>query len=41
MLEDGLVSPGDLELVRVTDVPAEAVDFVASHFAARLAEGSA
>ncbi len=41
MLEDGLVSPPDLELVRVTDVPAEAVDFVVSRFDARVAEGSA
>ncbi len=41
MLEEGLVSPADLELVRVTDVPAEAVDFVVSRFDARVAEGSA
>jgi uncharacterized protein (TIGR00730 family) len=41
MLEEGLVSPADLELVRVTDVPAEAVEFVVSHFDARVVEGSA
>jgi uncharacterized protein (TIGR00730 family) len=38
---EGLASKADLELVRVTDVPAEAVDFVVSRFDARLAEGSA
>jgi uncharacterized protein (TIGR00730 family) len=41
MLEAGLVSPGDLELVRVTDLPAEAVEFVVSQFDSRVAEGSA
>jgi len=41
VLEEGLVSPADLELVRVTDVPAEAVEFVVSHFDARVVEGSA
>ena len=41
MLEEGLVSPADLELVRVTDAPAEAVEFVVSHFDARVVEGSA
>ncbi len=41
VLEDGLVSPADLELLRVTDVPAEAVDFVVSRFDARVVEGSA
>ena len=41
MLEEGLVSSADLGLVRVTDAPAEAVEFVVSHFDARVAEGSA
>ncbi len=41
MLADGLISPSDLELVRVTDEPAEAVSFVVSHLEARIAEGSA
>ncbi len=38
---EGLASKADLERVRVTDVPAEAVDFGVSHFDARVAEGSA
>src|SRR6478672_2548098 len=41
MLEDGLVSPADLELVSVTDMPAEAVESIVSRFDARVAEGSA
>ena len=41
MLEDGLVSAADLDLVHVTDLPAEAVDCVVSRYDARLAEGSA
>jgi uncharacterized protein (TIGR00730 family) len=41
VLELGLISPADLELLRVTDNPAEVVDFVVSHYDARLAEGSA
>jgi uncharacterized protein (TIGR00730 family) len=41
MLADGLVSPGDLELVRVTDEPAEAVEWVAGMIGARGEEGSA
>jgi uncharacterized protein (TIGR00730 family) len=41
MLEDGLVSPADLDLVHVTDIPAEAVDCVVSRYDARVAEGSA
>ena len=41
MLEGGLVSASDLDLVRVTDLPAEAVDCVVSHYDARIAEGSA
>jgi hypothetical protein len=41
MLEDGLVSASDLDLVQVTDVPAEAVECVVSRYDARIAEGSA
>ena len=41
MLEEGLVSAADLDLVHVTDIPAEAVDCVVSRYDARLAEGSA
>ena len=41
MLEQGLVSPEDLDRVTVTDLPAEAVDCVVSRFDARVAEGSA
>ena len=41
MLEEGLVSAADLDLVHVTDLPAEAVDCVVSRFDARVAEGSA
>src|SRR3954468_24520327 len=41
MLEDGLVSAADLDLVRVTDMAAEAVDCVVSRYDARIAEGSA
>jgi hypothetical protein len=41
MLEQGLVSPDDLDRVTVTDLPAEAVDCVVSRFDARVAEGSA
>ena len=41
MLEDGLISAADLDLVHVTDLPAEAVDCVVSRYDARLAEGSA
>ena len=41
VLELGLISPADLELLRITDNPAEVVDFVVSHYNARLAEGSA
>ena len=41
MLEDGLVSAADLDLVYVTDLPAEAVDCVVSRYDARVAEGSA
>jgi len=41
MLEDGLISTTDLDLVHVTDVPAEAVDCIVSRYEARVAEGSA
>jgi uncharacterized protein (TIGR00730 family) len=41
MLEEGLVSTADLELVSVTDMPAEAVECIVSRFDARVAEGSA
>ena len=41
MLEDGLISAADLDLVHVTDLPAEAVDCVVSRYTARVAEGSA
>jgi hypothetical protein len=41
MLAEGLVSASDLELVRVTDLPADAVEFVVSRFDARVREGSA
>jgi uncharacterized protein (TIGR00730 family) len=41
VLEDGLVSPEDLDLVRLTDEPAEAVEFITGRFDARIAEGSA
>ena len=41
VLEDGLISPSDLDLLMCTDDPAEAVEFVVSRFDARVAEGSA
>ena len=41
VLADGMISPSDLELLRCTDDPAEAVRFVVSHFDERVAEGSA
>ncbi len=40
MLADGLVSSGDLELLRLTDVPEEAVDWVTKVMASRRVEGS-
>jgi uncharacterized protein (TIGR00730 family) len=40
-LGEGLVSAADVDLVRVTDVPAEAVDWVVSRYVARVEEGSA
>jgi len=41
VLEEGLVSPSDLDLLMCTDDPAQAVEFVVSRFDARVAEGSA
>ena len=41
VLEEGLISPSDLDLLYCTDEPADAVEFVASRFDARVAEGSA
>jgi uncharacterized protein (TIGR00730 family) len=41
MLEDGLIGPEDVELLHLTDVPAEAVQLVASNYDLRLAEGTA
>jgi len=41
MLEDGLVSAADLELLHLTDDPAEAVERVVATMASRAAEGSA
>ena len=41
MLEDGLISPEDVELLHLTDSPREAVELVVSHYDLRLAEGTA
>jgi uncharacterized protein (TIGR00730 family) len=41
MLEEGLISPADLELLYVTDSPGEAVELVVSSYDRRVAEGSA
>jgi uncharacterized protein (TIGR00730 family) len=41
MLEDALIAPGDLDLLHVTDLPAEAVDCVVSRYHARVVEGDA
>ena len=41
MLDDGLISPEDIELLLVTDDPQEAVELITSHYDLRLAEGSA
>jgi uncharacterized protein (TIGR00730 family) len=40
MLADGLVSSGDLDLLRLTDVPEDAVDWVTKVMASRRVEGS-
>ncbi len=41
MLDDGLISPEDIELLTVTDDPHEVVERIAAHYDLRLAEGSA
>jgi uncharacterized protein (TIGR00730 family) len=41
MLEDGLISPGDIELLMLTDDPEEVARLVISQFDLRVAEGSA
>jgi uncharacterized protein (TIGR00730 family) len=41
MLDDGLISPGDVDLLHTTDDPKEAVELVVSRYNGRLAEGSA
>ena len=40
MLEDGLISSEDVELLHLTDSPQEAAELVVSHYDLRLAEGS-
>ena len=40
MLEDGLISPADVELLSVTDDPHEVVELIVSRYNVRLAEGS-
>ena len=40
VLEEGLISMSDLDLLMCTDDPAKAVEFVVSRFDARVAEGS-
>jgi uncharacterized protein (TIGR00730 family) len=40
MLEDGLISPTDVELLHLTDLPREAVELVVSQYELRVAEGS-
>jgi hypothetical protein len=40
MLEDGLISPEDVELLYLTDEPREAVELVVSRYKVRVAEGS-
>ena len=41
MLDDGLISPEDVELLYLTDDPLEAVELVVSRYKVRVAEGSA
>jgi uncharacterized protein (TIGR00730 family) len=41
MLADGFVSPGDLDLLRLTDEPAEAVEWIVPMIDERRAEGTA
>jgi predicted Rossmann-fold nucleotide-binding protein len=40
MLDDGLISPEDVELLYLTDDPLEAVELVVSRYKVRVAEGS-
>jgi len=40
-LDDGLISPADLDLLHLTDDPDEAVEIVISHYDGRVGEGSA
>jgi hypothetical protein len=40
MLDDGLISPEDVELLYLTDEPREAVELVVSRYDVRIAEGS-
>jgi hypothetical protein len=41
MLDDGLISAGDLDLLMITGDPEKAAELVISHYEQRLAEGSA
>jgi hypothetical protein len=41
MLDDGLISPEDVELLYLTDEPREVVELVVSRYEVRVAEGSA
>jgi predicted Rossmann-fold nucleotide-binding protein len=41
MLDDGLISPADLDLLTVTDDPGVAVDAVVSAYELRRGEGTA
>jgi len=41
MLGSGYVSPGDLDLLSLTDEPEDAVELVVAHFDERVAEGTA
>jgi uncharacterized protein (TIGR00730 family) len=41
MLEHGLISPEDVELLHLTDSPQEAAELVVSHYDLRVAEGTA
>lgn len=41
MLDDGLISPGDVDLLYLTDDPKQAVERVVSYYDSRVAEGTA
>jgi uncharacterized protein (TIGR00730 family) len=41
MLDDGLISPEDLDLLMITGDPEKAAELITSHYEQRLAEGSA